>query len=253
MGGAESAPGPHEMQRPVKVRPEMGRETMFRIDVLAGLLLLVGAAYVVVPLIPERQGREFSAEVVRLGPTGPSSGLAGWIFVGARKLRLESIENGDTLVTILDHERHAVTFVDPQKRTYFRLPYPADTTGGLTAFYRHSRDEPCGRGYRAVSLGLEDVDGRPAEKWRCESKGRPKYTEGIPEEDLRLVFVIDAWHIWYDTEHSLMVRHLDDVGDGQELRNVRIAPQPDHLFAAPPDYGQAKAPFMDALDSVARR
>jgi hypothetical protein len=108
--------------------------------------------------------------------------------------------SGDTVVTIVDLERNTVVFLDPQQETYFTLPYLDDDFGGMTAFYRHSRGELCGGGYRATNLGEEAVDGRMAEKWLCESKRRPKYMEGIPERDLRLVFVIDSWHIWYDRE-----------------------------------------------------
>jgi hypothetical protein len=226
---------------------------MFRIDVLAGLLLLVGAAFVVVPLIPGPEGREFSAEVVRLGRGSPSHELPDRVYAGTRKLRLESMVSGDTVVTIVDLERNTVVFLDPQQETYFTLPYLDDDFGGMTAFYRHSRGEPCGGGYRATNLGEEAVDGRMAEKWLCESKRRPKYMEGIPERDLRLVFVIDPWHIWYDREHSLMVRYVRDSGRGQELRNVRMAPQPDHLFAVPPGYRKTKSPFDGALDTLARR
>ncbi len=226
---------------------------MFRIDVLAGVLLLVGAAYVVVPLIPERQGREFSAEVVRIDGGSPSDGPTRKIYAGKRKLRMENFVNGDTVVTIVDLDRDAVLFLDPQQRTYFWLPYLADTYAGMTTFYRHSRDKPCGGGYRATSLGEEAVDGRMAEKWRCESKRLPKYMEGIPKRDLRLVFVIDPWHVWYDSERSLVVRYVYDDGGGRELRNVGMAPQPDHLFAVPPGYRQTKSPFEGALDPLARR
>ena len=226
---------------------------MLRIDVLAGLLLLVGAAVVVVHLISEPREREFSAEVVALGRTVPSSGPASRIYAGKRKLRQERFVNGHSIVTIVDLDRDSVTFLDPQQKTYFRLPHLGDEYESTIADFARLRKTPCGGSYRATNLGAEAVDGRMAEKWRCELKRLPKYMEGIPKKDLRLVFVIDPWHLWYDQEHSLMLRYVLDSGRGRELRNVRIAPQPEHLFAVPPGYSQTKSPFAGALDSLARR
>ena len=221
---------------------------MIRIDHIVGLLLLVGMGVAVIAVIELPAGREFSAEVVDISPT--SQELTGRIYAGKRKVRLESISRGRTTIMIHDSYRCATLLLDPQKMTYMKFRYAIDEFhfGGS---YSHSRDVPCGSSYKATRVGTEAVNGRMAEKWRYEKTRPSKYTENIPEEDRRQVFVIDPWHIWYDMEHSLMVRYVYYDGDGRELRNVRMEPQPDDLFVVPPCYKKDKSPFAAALGAVA--
>lgn len=218
-----------------------------RIDLLAGFLLLIVTAAAMVAVIELPEGREFSAEVVDLD----SPERSGRIYAGKRKLRLESSSGGSTTVTIYDLDRKTMHLLDPQAETYFKFPFPVGEFQNGD-FYTHSRDEPCGSGYRATKVGSEAVDGRLAEKWLCEVTELPKYMADKKKEDLRLVFVIDPWHVWYDLEHSLMVRYEHHDGDGQELRNVRLEPQPDELFVVPPGYMKDKSPFARVLGSAAQ-
>jgi len=223
---------------------------MIRIDFLAGFLVFVGIVVAVVAVVEQPGGREFSAEIVDLGPT--SHGLTGRIYAGKDKLRLESINGASSTVTIQDFARNTLHVLDPQKMTYFEFPFPVSEFRNGD-FYTHSRDKPCGAAYRATRVGSEAVNGRMAEKWRCEIKQLPKYMENINKDHLRMVFVIDPWHIWYDVEHSLMVRYVRYDGDGRELQNVRMEPQPDDLFVVPPGYTEDKSPLGDVLGSMARR
>jgi hypothetical protein len=219
-----------------------------RIDIIVGFLLFVGIVVTTVAGLEPAEEREFSAEIVKISPT--SERLSGRIYSGQRKLRTESISGGRTTVMIYDFGRSTAHLLNPGATTYFEFPYAVDEFQSGD-FYTHSRDQPCGSGYQATSMGSEEVNGRMAEKWRCEMTRLPKYMENKKKEHLRMVFMIDPWHIWYDMEHSLMVRYLRYDGNGREIRNVRMEPQPDHLFVVPPDYTKDQSPSAAILSSLA--
>ena len=41
---------------------------------------------------------------------------------------------------------------------------------------------------------------------------------------------------WYDPELQIAIREELSGGYFRELRDIRVAPQPDHLFTVPADY-----------------
>jgi hypothetical protein len=208
----------------------------------------------VIASVAEPEGPEFSAEVVDLSPAWPAHEPPGRIYAGKHKLRRESVDDdGNSVVTIYDLDRDTMLLLDPEQMAYFKFPYPIDGYGIMTSSYSHARGEPCGSGYRATRVGSEAVDGRMAEKWLCEVGKLPSHAANGSKEEPRLMFVIDPWHIWYDMEHSLMLRYVMNDGDGRELRNLRIAPQPDHLFAVPPAYRKVKSSLAAALDFATHR
>lgn len=80
-------------------------------------------------------------------------------------------------------------------------------------------------------VGTEKLDGRPVEKWEM--------TTTVPNEQPKLSLQ------WYDPELKLAVREELPGGAVHELKNIRVAPQPDDLFVVPDGYTRKTVPTPD--------
>ena len=77
-------------------------------------------------------------------------------------------------------------------------------------------------------IGIEKIDGRSAEKWEM--------TTTAPKQQPMATFQ------WYDPELKLAVREEFPGGYVSELKNIRVGPQPDDLFAVPAGFARKAAP-----------
>jgi hypothetical protein len=87
---------------------------------------------------------------------------------------------------------------------------------------------PGGQTMELKLLGTETFEGRPVEKWEM--------TTAVPSQQPRVTFQ------WYDPELKLAVRDELPGGFVSELKDIRVAPQPDNLFAVPDGYTRMTAP-----------
>jgi hypothetical protein len=77
-------------------------------------------------------------------------------------------------------------------------------------------------------IGIEQIDGRSAEKWEMVTTA--------PKQQPMATFQ------WYDPELKLAVREEFPGGYVSELKNIRVDPQPDDLFAVPAGFVRKTAP-----------
>lgn len=77
-----------------------------------------------------------------------------------------------------------------------------------------------------LMVGTETIDGRQVEKWEM--------TTTAPNQEPTRILQ------WYDPELKLSVREEFPGGGVRELKSIRIADQPDHLFAVPAGYNRVE-------------
>jgi hypothetical protein len=87
---------------------------------------------------------------------------------------------------------------------------------------------PNGQSMELKLLGKETIEGRQVEKWEM--------TSATPNQQPTVTFQ------WYDPELKLAVRDELPGGFVSELKDIRIAPQPDSLFMVPDGYTLLTAP-----------
>lgn len=220
---------------------------------------------------------QFSAEAVQSAPHIKER--RAQIYVGNGKVRVERLKEGQVFVEIFDMENQRTFLLVPQLRTYVEHmvtegemanpmlpPETLDPCVGIEgAVCRHlGREQVSGRNAtkweRVISrdgdqlrslhwvdeerntplrdiwpdgsvsemklLGEEVLNGRPSERWEMK-KTQP---DGTSSSTLQ----------WYDPKLGISVR--EELADGyfRELANIKVAPQPDHLFLVPEDYRPMK-------------
>lgn len=87
---------------------------------------------------------------------------------------------------------------------------------------------PNGQTMELKLLATETLEGRPVEKWEM--------TTAVPGQQPAVTFQ------WYDPALKLAVRDELPGGFVSELKDIRIGPQPDSLFAVPDGYTRMTPP-----------
>jgi hypothetical protein len=87
---------------------------------------------------------------------------------------------------------------------------------------------PNGETMELKLVGNESIEGRQVEKWEM--------TTTLPNEQPSRTFQ------WYDPQLKLSVREEFPGGYVRELKSIRIAEQPDHLFTVPAGYTRMEMP-----------
>ena len=193
-------------------------------------------------------GPAFSAELVDLQHPDKAPTR---IFLSAGRIRLETQDSSSPLGALVLDPAHGTTLlINQANRSYidagmfssvaaasfapllkfFRPASSGDpctgwnsTVGQYSVFIKQRKSEQPPH-FTCRSLGAESVGGRPAQKWAVTTDASPP----------------DAGMVWIDDRLHIVSRSKDQDG-GMEMRNVREAPQPDSLFAAPADYRKLSA------------
>lgn len=167
---------------------------------------------------------EFSADTVSRtdGQT-----VQGKLHVGREKMRMESM--GNVIITRLD--RNVAWVVMPQQGMYMEQPID------VRAAHSTQRELP-GETER-VPLGREDVDGRPAEKFRV------TYTPQDGE-------TVSAFQ-WIGEEGIPLKIEAADGSWGVEYRNLELGPQDEALFELPPGLRRFEMPSANDLSALMRQ
>jgi len=244
-------------------------------------VLLVGIATAVTMTAAEA-GAQFSADMLQHGPEGQS--VTGKMAVGDGRIRTEMVHQGQLVVRITDENRGVEWILFPEQKRYMerRLPGtdgkapvkpsaedPCANMPGLTCkkageeevsgrtavvweiiAYRQGKamkgmqwidvergasfilrqELPTGQKMERTLLGQDVLDERQTEKWRIE----------MTRPDGQTISTLE----WYDPELDIAIKQELPGGGSNELSNIRVGPQPDHLFGIPAGYERMAAPQM---------
>ena len=199
---------------------------MFRAAILRSLCLalLCGAASLAV-------AQDFSAEVFTVN--GQDAKKSANVSVKGSKMR---VGRGDTTaeqsapIMLVDTDTHAATIFDAANHTYMKADVGPEQ--GLSFFRLKTPSDACKDFEKVVGVGgckkagNEAVGGRQTVKYVGKSDGEKPVA------------------MWVDPELNFVVKWQMKSGEVGELRNIKVAPQSDSLFAIP-------AGFRDAAEGNA--
>ena len=226
---------------------------------------------------------EFSADVIQSMPQQESQ--QGRLYIGNDQVRTDITVSGKTMIQIIDIKQQTAYLLDPGQQSYMeRKAGPGEMMprGGVTA-----KDiNPCAgmQNLTCSKIGVESVNGRPAEKWELENTAqgqsgkmviwldqerRIPVRQSLPDGasmEMRLVGgeTLDGrntekWEMkatrpggqssvayqWFDPELNMNIREEQPGGFVSEFRNIRIGKQPADLFTVPPGYKLTSIPQGD--------
>lgn len=179
--------------------------------------------------------QEFSADVISHEAGGKIS--KSKLYRAATKERFDStVERaGRTFGTymIVDLRDKLIYLVEPEKKRIL-VNHILQMTGKTSGNSRPSAN-PCEEWMQAINpmgiaqpfkctlIGSEPIGGRHTDKWEiAESSFARK----------------GATYLWVDSQIKVVIKWILPGGDGGELQNIKVGPQPVSLFELPTDYGR---------------
>ncbi len=242
--------------------------------ILAGLLALGAQA--------DSGQVQFSAEMVRHGPDGKTVNGRMYVGDGRTRMEMSQPGREVVRISDRGRRMEWILFPAEKGYLERGAPPAAEGAPAPNAPPSAETDPCAGMaGLTCRRLGVEDVSGRPAVKWEMSMTHEGKTLTGVQWLDqergiplrhqmpdgqtmeLKMLGtetfegrVVEKWETtttvpgqqptvtfqWYDPELKLAVR--DELAGGfvSELKNIRIGPQPDSLFAVPDGYTRMTAP-----------
>jgi hypothetical protein len=184
--------------------------------VLLGLVLGLSSAAVA------QQASQFRADVRQTGDTP----FTGTLYVGASRLRVEGVSDGEQMTLIMDPAAGTITMVMPDDGMYMTMDAgsaPFSTPGARAM----DPANPCASGELTAceDLGSESVNGYAARKWAYTRDG-------------------DRETAWIASELRFPVRLLDESGNQTDFTNVAMGPQPAALFEPPAGFTAMNMPGL---------
>ena len=217
---------------------------------------------------------EFSAEVIQSIPQQEPQ--HGRIYVGNDEVRTDMTVGGRTMIQIINMKKQTAYMLDPAQKTYMeREAAPGEMIPGGGA--AETAANPCAgmQNLSCKKIGVEKVNGRPAEKWVLENTSRGQsgkmtvwidkarhipIREILPDGssmEMRLLGketvngrATEKWEVkakrpggqgsvsyqWFDPELNTNIRVEQPGGFEYELRDIKIGKQAADLFVVPPGY-----------------
>ncbi|HED15607.1 MAG TPA: hypothetical protein ENI64_02130 [Gammaproteobacteria bacterium] len=246
--------------------------------------LFFGACLIILPALAQAaQGVQFSAQAIERAPSGVER--AAGLFVGDGAVRTEYRANGEPVVEIVVMSRGKRLVIYPSRSEYIEIAgYSAPD---LSADQATSNPCTGLSATRCTRIGDVVIDGRKAVKWEMLTKQHDKTVrtllwidnvygfslkELLPDgalAELRLLGLekvngrnTEKWQRiitmpdgtsqnmlqWYDPELKLTVREQLPNGFTRELRQIKLAKQPEELFQIPAGYKKTDPPVRKEAD-----
>lgn len=183
------------------------------------------------PGMAEQGGTQFSATMVQSMPNQQDTTTR--IFVGDNTMRSESEFQGQPRISIVDTAQGVAWMLNPAKKEYVEMRGTAPSPGAAASNRPPLPDEPgspCqqdGGDFACARQGMETVNGRPAEKWEFTATQNGQTMTST---------------VWVDKELRMPIRQELPGGAVSELRDIRVGPQPAHLFQVPGGYTRIELP-----------
>jgi Domain of unknown function (DUF4412) len=248
-----------------------------RLPIISLLIILLFTS----TLASAGQGQvEFSADVIQSMPQQESR--QGRMYIGNDQVRTDINVGDKTMIQIIDIRQQTAYILDPGQKTYMeRKAGPGELNPGAGGPEKDS--DPCAgmQNLACSRVGVESVNGRPAEKWELENTApgqsgkmviwldqerhipvRQILPDGATMEMHLLGSetlngrTVEKWEIkstrpggqssiayqWFDPELNMNIREEQPGGFVSELRNIRTGKQPADLFTVPSGYKMVSMP-----------
>jgi hypothetical protein len=194
---------------------------MVRLAIVRGLCL--GLLCGTVSLAP---AQDFSADVYNVN--GKNSTKSGKVYVKGAKMRIDRGETSPEQsipLLLIDGDTHTATIVDAPNHAYMKAEVSPEQ--GLSFSRTKDPNYACAELEKMVVMsgckkaGNESVGGRQTVKYTGKS------------DDGKAIAM------WVDPEVNFVVKWLTKSGEIGEMRDIKVAPQADSLFALPPGFHNA--------------
>ena len=150
-------------------------------------------------------GQQFSADMISRKPDGQS--MAGKMYVGDGRIRLESTQDGQALIRITDQKQGMEWLLFPDRKTF--MEHRVGPAGGAEAakLAPSAETDPCTglQGLTCRRVGEEDVAGRTAVKWEMSVSRDGETLTGAQ---------------WIDVQRGLPLKYQMPNGQSMELKMV---------------------------------
>lgn len=202
--------------------------------VLVILCFVTTAFAATTQVVAESAVVEFSANMVRTMTN--KKPMESKIYVGKEQVREEMGSGEKQRIRIVSAGKDKMWLLNPARKEYIEATGPAQMKGvpqGRTPSRPPLPGEPgspCsqqGRGLVCKNLGAEKVNGRTTEKW--------EFVMSRKKQSWRTL-------VWVDRTLGVPVREEVPGKFLQELRDIRVGPQPASLFQVPEDYRKIEMP-----------
>lgn len=175
-------------------------------------------------------GAEFSATMVQKAPN--QQDMESTLYVSGDMMREETQLKGQMRIRIHDRASNTMWLLNPQEKEFveFSGQARADGAGVVDPPLPDEANSPCQQpssGLSCTRLGVEEVNGREAEKWRFEATRQGQTVQ---------------WTEWFDKELRIPIRGEGPSGMVRELSDIEVGPQPDDLFRVPAGYQKIDIP-----------
>lgn len=226
----------------------------------AGILVIAAG-----PVMAGWFGADFSAEIYE----GNSQGMTrqGSMAVSQGRVRTEINRNGQSMVEIINPAKGKAWLLNPQSKQYLERVVPGESD------QQRSQETPCVALPPQAScslVGREVVNGRNSDRWQLQADGKTQliWLDAEHHFPVRVVNggnlvmemrylgreklgqrIVEKWQSqmagtqgsvtalqWYDPQLNIAIRQVMPDGRQRELKNIRIGPQQDALFAVPNGY-----------------
>lgn len=174
---------------------------------------------------------EFSATMVQNAPD--QEPMTSKLYVSGDAMREETTVQGQTRIRIHDKSSNTMWLLNPDKKEYVEFSAGQAQAQGAPDGEPPLPDEPnspcqqAASGLTCTKLGVEEVNGRSAVKWR--------FTASRDQQQAQ-------WTEWFDQDLRIPIRGEGPQGMVRELQDIQVGPQPDHLFEVPADYTRIEMP-----------
>ncbi len=168
----------------------------------------------------------FSADV-EFYTEGELEGDIWRIYATPEAVRIETgrgkDEVGVSFTTIYDLQKMVGYVLEDWHQKYFPFIIPQHRRGDDLGAW----GVPCETRFSlATPLGSDTLRGRETEKWRC-------------TDESENCFMQCSMIVWFDTRLQRTIRYeYEDEDHYMEMTNIKEGPQPESLFAVPPDYSR---------------
>ena len=248
-----------------------------RLPVISSLLVMLFTSTLA---IAGESQVEFSADVMQSMPQQEPQ--QGRLYVGNEQVRTDISVSGKSMIQIIDIKQQTAYMLDPAQKSYMeRKAGPGEMMPGGGAAARDAN--PCAgmQNLACRRVGVETVNGRPAEKWEMENTSQGQsgkmvvwldqerhipVRQSLPDGSSMEMQLVgketlngretEKWEMkvtrpggqssiayqWFDPELQLNIREEQPGGFVNELRNIRIGKQPSDLFTVPPGYKKMSSP-----------
>jgi hypothetical protein len=249
-----------------------------RFTILSSLILLLPMSTAVIA----GQGQiEFSAVIEQSMPQ--QEPRESKIYIGDGRMRTDITVNGKTMIQIVDMKQQTAYMLDPAGQSYMvRKAGPGEVMpGGASVAAKDAN--PCAgmQNLGCTRLGVEDVNGRPAEKWEMvntspgqsgkmiiwlDQERHIPVRQSLPDGSTMEMHLIgretlngritEKWEMtatrpggqkyvveqWFDPVLKMNIREERPGGFVSEFRNIKIGKQPADLFTVPANYKEVSIP-----------